>query len=126
MDSNCVLCLVNVTTCLFSTPQQDVQLLRNTTKRGFTLTNEQLQVEFSSRRFHLLAFADPLVLSKLRIKGTFLQPLHLEREARTQLLQTCTGFVALLAVNIAVVAHEYEITLVVKGHHLATFELRLL
>lgn len=87
---------------------------------------KSLQVEFSSRTFHLLAFANPFVFSKLGIKGTLLQPLHLEREARAQLLQACTSFVALLAVNIAVVAHEYEITLVVEGHHLTTFELRLL
>lgn len=74
----------------------------------------------------LFALTDPLILAKLCIKRTLLQPFHLEGEARTKLLQTRACLVALLAVYVPVVAHKYEIALVVEGNHLTTLKLGLL
>lgn len=43
-------------------------------------------MEGSARGVHLLPLVDPLVLSELRVEGPLLQPAHLQREPRSQLL----------------------------------------
>lgn len=75
--------------------------------KGGTNTNKhhahtlRLQIELQSGLVHGLSSEDPLVLSELRVEGAFLQPLHLEGEARTQLLQARTSLVLLLLVYIS-------------------------
>ena len=69
---------------------------------------------------------DPLVFPEFGVEGSFLQPLQLQREPRPQLLQLRPGLLLLLAVYVPMMAHEYEVSLVMKRHDLTTLELWLL
>ena len=84
----------------------------------------KLKCEFKLLNVHFLA-VDPLVLAKLGVKEPLLKPLEFDGEAWSELLEPRSRPVLFFAVNIAVVAHKDEISLVVKGDHLPAFKLRL-
>lgn len=98
-----------------------ISLLSSQHSRSAALQKELLLGALDESRL-----AHPLVLSELRVEGSLLQVLQLEREARAQLLQTRAHLVLVLAVDVAVVAHENEVSLVVECDDLAAFELGLL
>ena len=91
-------------------------------------------MELSSRRVHLLALMDPLILPKLCVECTLLEPSKLEAKSRPKLLQSRLGFLLSRFLvhlppflkDITMMPHENEIPLIVKGRDLSTPELRIM
>ena len=91
-----------------------------------------LQVKLSPRGVHLLPLVEPFILPELRVERPLLQPSHLQRESRTEFLQTRLGLPltgigvylprALLE-DVAMMSNEYEIALIVKRRNLPSLEL---
>ena len=99
-----------------------------------TQRRTRLQVKLSPRGIHFLPLVEPFILPKLRIERTLLQPPHLHRESRTELLQSRLGLLlpsslvdlprALLE-HVTMMPDKYEIALIVKSGDLPSTELRV-
>ena len=89
------------------------------------ISGMRLEVKFPPIHVHGSPSEEPLVLAKLGVKDALLKPSHLESEPRPELLEPGSRLAVLLAVDVPMVPHEYEVALVVKGHHLASLKLRL-
>lgn len=94
-------------------------------KKRFLINKQvrkKLDVEFAPIGLHLVSLMYPFELAELGIERALLKRAQLERESRAELLQ---AHLLSVAEYVAMVAHEYEIALIVKRDAVATFVLRI-
>ena len=69
---------------------------------------------------------DPFILPELRVEDSLLQILQLEGESRAQLLEIRLELFSIFLVDVTMMSNENKVTLIVEGHDLSPFELRIL